>query len=103
MLADPVLDVRDAQGNSFATNDNWADTQQAEIQASGKAPPNANESAVIIVPPPGNTTAIVSGKTTLPTTPWSKPTFSHRSTASLPAEHWQAERLPCYFSRVGIL
>jgi hypothetical protein len=36
--------------------------QQAEIQASGKAPPNAKESAVIIVPPPGNTTAIVTGK-----------------------------------------
>lgn len=62
VLADPVLDVRDAQGNSLATNDNWADTQQAEIQASGLAPPNAKESAIIIVRPPANTTAIVSGK-----------------------------------------
>ena len=51
VLADPVLDVRDAQGNSLATNDDWAATQQAEIQASGKAPPNAKESAVIIVRP----------------------------------------------------
>ena len=57
-----TLDVRDAQGNSLATNDNWKDTQQAEIQASGKAPPNDKESAIIIVRPPGNTTAIVSGK-----------------------------------------
>ena len=62
VLADPTLDVRDAQGNSLATNDNWQDSQQAEIQASGFAPPNTNESAVIIVRPAGNTTAIVSGK-----------------------------------------
>jgi hypothetical protein len=62
VLADPVLDVRDAQGNSLATNDNWKDTQQAEIQASGKAPPNDNESAIIIVRPAANTTAIVTGK-----------------------------------------
>ena len=62
VLADPVLDVRDAQGSSLATNDNWKDSQQAEIQASGKAPPNDNESAIIIVRPAGNTTAIVSGK-----------------------------------------
>jgi CSLREA domain-containing protein len=62
VLADPVLDVRNAQGTSLATNDNWKDTQQAEIQASGKAPPNDNESAIIIVRPAANTTAIVSGK-----------------------------------------
>ena len=62
VLADPMLDVRDAQGNPLASNDNWADTQQAEIQASGFAPPNAKESAIIIVRPPGNTTAVVTGK-----------------------------------------
>jgi hypothetical protein len=62
VLADPVLDVRDVQGTSLVTNDNWKDAQQAEIQASGKAPPNDNESAIIIVRPPANTTAIVSGK-----------------------------------------
>ncbi len=62
VLADPVLDVRDAQGNSLVTNDNWKDSQQAEIQASGKAPPNDKESAIIIMRPAGNTTAIVSGK-----------------------------------------
>jgi hypothetical protein len=62
VLADPVLDVRDAQGTSLATNDNWKDTQQAEIQASGKAPPNDNESAIIMVRPAANTTAVVSGK-----------------------------------------
>src|SRR5438477_87036 len=57
VLADPMLDVRDAQGNTLASNDNWADTQQAEIQASATAPPNTKESAEIIVRPAGNTTA----------------------------------------------
>jgi len=38
------------------------DSQQAEIQASGFAPPNANESAIIIVRPAANTTATVRGK-----------------------------------------
>ena len=36
--------------------------QQAEIQASGKAPPNDNESAIIVVRPATRTTAIVRGK-----------------------------------------
>jgi hypothetical protein len=49
VLTDPMLDLRDAQEISFATNDNWADTQHARIQASGFAPPNANESAIIIL------------------------------------------------------
>jgi Peptidase family M23 len=50
------------QGNSLATNDDWADTQQAEIQATNLQPPNAKESAIIIVRPPANTTAIVAAK-----------------------------------------
>jgi hypothetical protein len=62
VLADPTLEVRDVQGNLLASNDNWKDMQQAEIQASGKAPPNDLESAIIIVRPPANSTAIVRGK-----------------------------------------
>jgi hypothetical protein len=62
VLADPTLQLTNAQGAVIASNDNWADTQQAEIQASGKAPPNASESAIIAVLPSGNATAIVSGK-----------------------------------------
>jgi hypothetical protein len=46
---------------SLATNDNWKDSQQAEIQASGEAPPNDKESAIIIVRPSANSTAIVRG------------------------------------------
>jgi len=62
VLADPTLELRDSSGNLIASNDNWAETQQAAIQASGYAPPNAKESAIIVVRPPDNTTAIVRGK-----------------------------------------
>jgi hypothetical protein len=62
VLADPTLEVHDVQGNLLASNDNWKDTQQAEIQASGKAPPNDLESAIVIERQPANTTAIVRGK-----------------------------------------
>jgi hypothetical protein len=59
---DPSLDLRDANGNSVLTNDNWKDTQEAEIQASGYAPRDALESAIITTLTPGNHTAILSGK-----------------------------------------
>ncbi len=62
VLADPILELRDVNGTLITSNDNWKDSQQAEIQASGKAPPNDNESAIIIVRPSANTTAIVRGK-----------------------------------------
>jgi hypothetical protein len=62
VLADPTLELHDGNGALLASNDNWKDTQEAEIQASGFAPPNALESAIIAVPPAGNTTAIVRGE-----------------------------------------
>jgi len=62
VLADPTLELRDVNGTLIASNDNWKDTQQAEIQASGFAPPNAVESAIIVTRPAGNATAIVRGK-----------------------------------------
>jgi hypothetical protein len=61
VLADPFLEVHNANGGVIASNDNWKDMQQAKIQASGFAPPDDNESAVIINRPSGNTTAIVKG------------------------------------------
>ena len=62
VLADPTLELREVNGTLVASNDNWQDTQQADIQASGFAPPNTAESAIIVTRPPGNTTAVVSGK-----------------------------------------
>jgi hypothetical protein len=63
VLADPVLGLFDGNGNAIASNDNWTQSPQAaQIQASGFAPPNALEPAIISTRPLGNTTAIVSGK-----------------------------------------
>jgi hypothetical protein len=62
VLADPFLDLRDANGNAVMTNDNWKTSQQTEIQASGYAPPNDLESAIAITLAPGTYTAILSGK-----------------------------------------
>ncbi|MEO6971539.1 MAG: ice-binding family protein [Chthoniobacterales bacterium] len=39
LLADPVIELHAANGSLIASNDNWKDTQQAEIQAS-TIPPN---------------------------------------------------------------
>src|SRR5436190_522470 len=47
-LADPVLKVFDPTGAQIATNDNWRSAQQAEISASGLAPANDKEAAVIV-------------------------------------------------------
>src|SRR5436190_14747917 len=65
-LADPTLELHhtNAQGQDsvVATNDNWLDSQQAEIQATGKAPPHDSEAAILRSLAPGNYTAIVAGK-----------------------------------------
>ena len=61
-LQDPTLEVCDAPGALIMSNDNWQETQAANIQASGFAPPDPAEAAIIVVRPTGNTTAIVRGK-----------------------------------------
>jgi uncharacterized delta-60 repeat protein len=61
-LANPTLSLRDANGNVIANNDNWQDSQQADIAATGKAPPNTKESAILALLAPGKYTAIVTGK-----------------------------------------
>src|SRR5204863_1503677 len=62
VLADPTLQLFDSGGHPFWFNDNWKDTQQAAIQATGLAPPNDLESAIVQTLEPGNYTAILSGK-----------------------------------------
>ena len=61
-LADPTMELHDANGALLAANDNWADTQESEIQASGLAPTNPLESAIESTLAPGNYTATVAGK-----------------------------------------
>jgi len=60
-LADPTLELRDTNGTVIASNNNWKDTQQSDIQASGYAPLNDLESALIRTLAPANYTAIVRG------------------------------------------
>jgi hypothetical protein len=64
-LADPVLELH--IGSAVTTNDNWrvrsnGDSQQAEIQATGLAPKNELESAIVRTLAPGQYTAVMRGK-----------------------------------------
>jgi hypothetical protein len=61
-LQDPILSLHDSNGTMVAENDNWRDANEAAISASGFAPSNNAESAILITRPAGNTTAIVRGK-----------------------------------------
>ncbi len=60
-LANPTLSLYTGQ-TVIATNDDWQSaTNAAALQASGFAPPNTNEAAILITLNPGAYTAIVSG------------------------------------------
>lgn len=61
-LADPVLELHRSDGSVITSNDNWKESQQAEIEAAGFAPENDLESAIIATLDPAAYTAIVSGK-----------------------------------------
>lgn len=61
VLRDPELTLHDANGSIIATNDNWQDSQAAEILATGLAPADARESAFIAQLSPGAYTVVVSG------------------------------------------
>ena len=60
-LADPVLELHDANGSSF-DNDNWRESQESEIIATTIPPHNDREPAILATLVPGNYTAIVRGK-----------------------------------------
>jgi hypothetical protein len=60
-LANPVLQLFSGQ-TQIATNDNWQQAPNAAaIIASGQAPTDASESAIMMSLQPGNYTAIVTG------------------------------------------
>ena len=61
-LADPVLDLYDADGMLIASSDSWQSDQEAEIIATGLQPLNGAEAAILITLSPGAYTAIESGK-----------------------------------------
>jgi hypothetical protein len=61
-LQDPILELHDGNGATMATNDNWPDAPNAaEIQATGLAPPDNHESAILMTLAPGNYTTVVRG------------------------------------------
>ena len=60
-LADPWVTLLDSNGNVVQTNNDWKNTQQAAIQATGLAPPNDLEAAILAPVAAGNYTAILSG------------------------------------------
>ncbi|HVF70440.1 MAG TPA: NHL repeat-containing protein [Chthoniobacterales bacterium] len=60
-LSDPSLSLRNANGAEIATNNNWKETQAAEIQATGIPPSNDLEAAIVATLPNGNYTAILEG------------------------------------------
>jgi hypothetical protein len=52
----------DQTGALIAANDNWKDTQQAQIQATGLVPPNNLDAAILITLSPGAYTVFLQGK-----------------------------------------
>jgi len=61
-LQDPTLELHDSSGSIIASNDNWRDSQEAQIVATGIAPNDDRESALLLTLEPGGYTAIVLGK-----------------------------------------
>jgi hypothetical protein len=61
-LANPALELNGANGFVTVTNNDWRDNQEAAIQATGLAPTNDLESAILATLPPGSYTAIISGQ-----------------------------------------
>lgn len=60
-LQDPTLVLSDTGGNIIAVNDNWMDTQAAEIMATGLAPTNSSESAILANLSPGTYVVVERG------------------------------------------
>jgi hypothetical protein len=62
-MQDPTLELRNGNGDLVASNDDWQSSQQAEITATGLAPGDSRESAIVRTNfDPGPYTAIVRGK-----------------------------------------
>jgi hypothetical protein len=60
-LPDPVLELHGPGAFPTITNNNWRDTQEAQIKASGIPPTNDLESAIDIVLQPGSYTGLIRG------------------------------------------
>lgn len=61
-LADPTLVLFDGVGNTILTNNDWRDSQESEIIATGIPPENNLESAIVALLTPGRYTAALIGR-----------------------------------------
>jgi hypothetical protein len=63
-LADPTLELRDANGAFIRSNNNWQDdaAQAAGLTAANLAPPNILDAAIMTTLPPGPYTALLAGR-----------------------------------------
>ena len=62
LLQDPMLEVHDDSGATIFSNDNWRETQESEIVATGIPPSDDREAAIVATLDPGAYTAILQGK-----------------------------------------
>jgi hypothetical protein len=60
-LQDPTVDLKNANGATLSSNNDWQQGQPAELQQLGLAPTDPRESALVATLPAGNYTAIVRG------------------------------------------
>jgi hypothetical protein len=61
-LQDPVLALKNANGSTVISNDDWQESQEMEINQTGLAPTEPRESALVTSLSDGNYTAIISGQ-----------------------------------------
>lgn len=60
-LQDPTMELYDQNGALLLENDDWQESQRAEIEATGIPPNHERESAIVTVLGSGNYTAVVRG------------------------------------------
>jgi hypothetical protein len=61
-LQDTTLELHDKDGVLITSNDDWKQSQEAEIEATGIPPQDDRESAILMTLQPSSYTAIVRGK-----------------------------------------
>ncbi|MGH8162950.1 MAG: hypothetical protein ACREP1_01300, partial [Rhodanobacteraceae bacterium] len=61
-LSNPLVELRDGNGNMLAQNDDWQNgADAAAVRATGIPPTDAREAALVTALGPGNYTAVVRG------------------------------------------
>ena len=60
-LLDPTLELFNGAGEPIASNNDWRDSQQSEIEASTIPPSDDREAAIVATLAPGNYTAVLRG------------------------------------------